>query len=297
MNSSAEVAALIETLYTAEQRLEELTAGEVDAVMGCDGRPFLLRHAQEELRHSEAAKQAVILELKSVNEDLETFSYSVSHDLRTPLGQIMGFAELLQNGAGPSLSPKHRLYLTTITESAGQMVTLIDDLLAFAHTGHTELRKTEVDPGQLVRDVLGDFGSPSAARNIEWKIQPLPPVWADRGLLRMVLVNLISNAVKFTGARAEPQIEIGCVPGEIDETVFFIRDNGAGFDPRYAGKLFGAFQRLHSQSEFQGTGIGLANVQRIVHRHGGRTWAKGLVDGGATFYFSIPIEPRPKDAI
>ena len=125
-------------------------------------------------------------------------------------------------------------------------------------------------------------------RNIVWKIHPLPPVRADRALLRMVLVNLISNAVKFTGARAEAKIEIGCAPNGNGETVIFIRDNGAGFDPKYTEKLFGVFQRLHSQDEFEGTGIGLANVQRIIHRHGGRTWADGVVDGGATFYFSIP---------
>jgi light-regulated signal transduction histidine kinase (bacteriophytochrome) len=293
MNSAAEVAALIATLHSAGQRLEELTAGEVDSVMDRDGRPFLLRHAQEELRRSEAAKQAVILELKSVNEELERFSYSVSHDLRTPLGHIMGFADLLQQGAGPSLSLKHREQLTTISDSAKQMLHLIDDLLAFSRTGHTELTKTRVDIEQLVRDVVGDFQAHTAGRNIAWNIHPLPPVCADRALLRLALVNLISNAVKFTATRTEAQIEIGCAPGESDETVFFIRDNGAGFDARYADKLFGVFQRLHSQGQFEGTGIGLANVQRIVHRHGGRVWAKGAVDAGATFNFSIPQELQP----
>jgi light-regulated signal transduction histidine kinase (bacteriophytochrome) len=156
---------------------------------------------------------------------------------------------------------------------------------------------------------LGNFQAETKRRNIAWKIHPLPAVRADRALLRMVLDNLISNAVKFTGARAEAKIEIGCAPsgdgppcGIIlpafcgvavptipqGETVVFIRDNGAGFDPQYTGKLFGVFQRLHSQDEFEGTGIGLANVQRIIHRHGGRAWAEGVVDGGATFYFSIP---------
>ncbi len=166
---------------------------------------------------------------------------------------------------------------------------------------------------QLVRETLGDFQAETKGRNIAWEIHPLPAVRADRALLRLVLVNLISNAVKFTGGRAEAKIEIGEVKTETeikkaesrnetlistfpistfcfspDETVIFIRDNGAGFDPQYAGKLFGVFQRLHSREEFEGTGVGLANVQRIVHRHGGRVWAEGVVDGGATFYFSIP---------
>ena len=150
------------------------------------------------------------------------------------------------------------------------------------------MQKTEVNLDQLVQETLGDFQADTKERNIVWEIHPLPAVRADRALLRLALVNLISNAVKFTGARAEAKIEIGCAPSGDGETVIFIRDNGAGFDPRYAGKLFGVFQRLHSQDEFEGTGIGLANVQRIIHRHGGRAWAEGAVDGGATFYFSIP---------
>ncbi|HXJ71901.1 MAG TPA: ATP-binding protein, partial [Candidatus Dormibacteraeota bacterium] len=140
----------------------------------------------------------------------------------------------------------------------------------------------------LVRETLGDFQAETQERNIVWDIQPLPTVRADPALLRMVLVNLMSNAVKFTGTRDRAKIEIGCASGRDDEIVVFIRDNGVGFDPVYAGKLFGVFQRLHSLAEFDGTGIGLANVQRIIHRHGGRVWAEGVVDGGATFYFSIP---------
>jgi len=150
------------------------------------------------------------------------------------------------------------------------------------------MQKAEVNLDELVRETLGDFQTETNERKIRWKIDPLPAVLADRALLRMVLVNLFSNAVKFTGTRAEPVIEIGCTPSGDGEVVIHIRDNGAGFDPRYAAKLFGVFQRLHSQDEFAGTGIGLSNVQRIIQRHGGRVWAEGVVNGGATFYFSIP---------
>jgi light-regulated signal transduction histidine kinase (bacteriophytochrome) len=168
------------------------------------------------------------------------------------------------------------------------MEDLIDDLLAFARVGRAELQKTDVHLDELVREALGDFQEETKKRNIVWKIHPLAPARADRALLRMVLVNLISNAVKFTGARVEAKIEIGSAPNGNGETVIFIRDNGAGFDMQYADKLFGVFQRLHCADDFKGTGIGLANVQRIIHRHGGRTWAEGVVDGGATFYFSLP---------
>jgi two-component system NtrC family sensor kinase len=227
-------------------------------------------------------------DLARANRELEAFSYSVSHDLRAPLRHVLGFVELLQEEAGPSLSEKSLRHLATISRSAKRMGDLIDDLLAFSHIGQSEIQKTEVHLDRLVRDALGDFQVEIRERNIVWKIDPLPPVWADRGLLRMVLVNLISNAVKFTGDRAEARIEIGSAPNGNDESVIFIRDNGAGFDPKYVGKLFGVFQRLHRQDEFEGTGIGLANVQRIIHRHGGRVWAESVVDAGATFSFSIP---------
>jgi len=165
---------------------------------------------------------------------------------------------------------------------------LIENLLASSHLGQSKLQKTEVDLDELLQETLGDFQADTRERHIAWTLDPLPVALGDRALLRMVLVNLMANAVKFTGARAEAKIEIGCAPDENGETVIFIRDNGAGFNSKYGKKLFSVFQRLHSQSEFEGTGIGLANVQRIIHRHGGRVWAEGVVDRGATFYFSIP---------
>jgi light-regulated signal transduction histidine kinase (bacteriophytochrome) len=196
--------------------------------------------------------------------------------------------ELLQKEAAPSLSEKSLSRLTTIFLEAKRMGILIDDLLAFSHVGRTGFEKKEVKLDELVREALDNVRAETKERKIMWKVHTLPTVRADRALLRMVLVNLISNAIKFTGGRDKPEIEIGCAPDDNDQTVIFIRDNGAGFDPKYTKKLFGVFQRLHKQSEFAGTGIGLANVQRIIHRHGGRAWAKGAPNEGATFYFSIP---------
>ena len=227
-------------------------------------------------------------QLQVANNELQAFSYSVSHDLRAPLRHVIGFVAILQKDARPSLSDKDFGRLTTISQAAQRMGDLIDDLLTFSRIGYSEMQKREVNLDRLVQDVLGDFQEETKERNIAWEISPLPAVRGDRALLRMALVNLISNAVKFTGARAQAKIEIGCAPGGSDETVVFIRDNGAGFNPKYAGKLFGVFQRLHSDDQFEGTGIGLANVQRIIHRHGGKIRAEGVVDSGATFYFSIP---------
>ena len=232
-------------------------------------------------------------QLQVANQELEAFSYSVSHDLRAPLRHVIGFVALLQKEAGPTLSAKSLRHLGTIAGSADRMGLLIDDLLTFARIGRAELKQAKVALDQLVADTVKDFHAETKERRIEWVIHPLPTVRADRALLRMVFVNLIANAVKFTGQRPTARIEIGAAPGGPGETVIFVRDNGAGFDPAYAGKLFGVFQRLHSQTEFEGTGIGLANVERIVRRHGGRVWAEGAVDRGATFSFSIPNAMEP----
>jgi PAS domain S-box-containing protein len=230
--------------------------------------------------------------INELNAELEAFSYSVSHDLRAPLRHVMGFVELLQRHAGPSLSEKSVGYLATISRSAKRMGSLIDDLLSFSKIGRSGMKKGEINLDELVQDALSDFEVDLKGRNVVWDIHPLPVIQCDRALLRMVLVNLIANAIKFTAHCPQTKIEIGTFPQGDTETVIFIRDNGVGFDPRYVHKLFGVFQRLHSVGEFEGTGIGLANVERIIHRHGGRVWAEGAVNGGATFYLSLPIQSQ-----
>lgn len=236
--------------------------------------------------------QSVMGRLRAANDELEAFSYSVSHDLRAPLRHIEGFSGILSKHAGATLDERGQRYLTVIADSARRMGMLIDDLLTFARIGRAELRRVPVRLDDLVQDVRQNLAGEIGTRRIEWDLQPLPVVQADPNLLLQVLVNLIGNAVKYTGRKAEARISISTVEdtGHPDEWVIAVRDNGAGFDMKYAGKLFGVFQRLHGDSEFEGTGVGLANVRRIIQRHGGRTWAEGEPEKGAVFYFSLPRE-------
>ncbi len=236
-------------------------------------------------------------QLQAANLELEAFSYSVSHDLRAPLRHILGFIELLKNEANKSLSQKSIHLLATIAQSAQRMGHLIDGLLAFARIGKAALKKTDVNLDRLVHETLEDIRSSIRDRSLTWTLHPLPTVWAERELLRLVFVNLISNAVKFTATRNPGIVEIGWKMGDEAEIILFIRDNGVGFDSRYSEKLFGVFQRLHSQDEFEGTGIGLANVKRIVLRHGGRVWAESKLNEGAVFYFSLPTQSGRADGI
>jgi light-regulated signal transduction histidine kinase (bacteriophytochrome) len=186
------------------------------------------------------------------------------------------------------LDEKSQRYMQMMLESAKRMGNLIDDLLAFSRIGRAETQKSLVNLDQLVKEALGEIRQDTEGRKIAWKIGALPNFYGDRSMLRLVLVNLLSNAVKFTRTRPQGEIEIASTDGNRDEVVVFVRDNGVGFDMKYSNKLFGVFQRLHHSDTFEGTGIGLATVQRIMHRHGGRVWAEGLVDKGATFYFSAP---------
>jgi len=232
-------------------------------------------------------------ELAVANKELEAFAYSVSHDLRAPLRHLVGYSELLQKHAPNSLDDKSQRYIQTILESGKRMGNLIDDLLAFSRIGRTESRTTAVDLQQLVKEVVSEIGPQTKGQDISWKIGALPVCYGDRSLLKLVVVNLLSNAVKFSGTRRPAKIEIGSVDGNEDKFEIFVRDNGVGFDMQYVNKLFGVFQRLHRADEFEGTGIGLATVQRIVHRHGGMVRAEGAVDQGATFYFSLPKAELP----
>src|SRR5580704_5689532 len=240
-----------------------------------------LRQTQEEL-----AKHAV--DLQAANRELEAFAYSVSHDLRAPLRHVVGYAELLQKHAASALDEKADHYLKTILEAARRMGALIDDLLGFSRIGRAETNKVAVDLEQLVAQVIAELAQETSGRDIAWKIGTLPVCYGDRAMLRLVFVNLLSNAAKFTRTQPQAKIEIGCSRQENNQIKIFVRDNGAGFDMRHVNKLFGVFQRLHLAEEFEGTGIGLATVQRIVHRHGGTCWAEGAVDQGATFYFTLP---------
>jgi PAS domain S-box-containing protein len=244
------------------------------------------REQEIESLNQELAKRST--ELEAINKELEAFAYSVSHDLRAPLRHIAGFTELLHKKASTLVDDKSNHYIGMILDSAKRMGNLIDDLLAFSRIGRAETQKTQVSLVQLVREVLIEVREDTEGRNISWKIGALPDFYGDRSMLKLLLVNLISNAIKFTRTRAQAEIEIGCADGNKDSLVIFVRDNGVGFDMKYVSKLFGVFQRLHESAAFEGTGIGLATVQRIIHRHGGKVWAEGSVDSGATFYISAP---------
>ena len=243
---------------------------------------------EDEIRslNQELARRAS--ELEATNKELESFAYSVSHDLRAPLRHIAGFAELLKKQASSSLDDKSRRHMEMILESSQRMGALIDDLLSYSKIGRAETKMSAVNLEQLVGEVVAELGQEAKGREIAWKIGPLPVCYGDRSMMKVALGNLISNAVKFTRIRTQAEIEFGCANEWEDQAEMFVKDNGVGFDMQYVDKLFGVFQRLHLAEEFEGTGIGLATVQRIIHRHSGEVRAEGAVGQGATFYFSLP---------
>jgi signal transduction histidine kinase len=250
-----------------------------------------VQEANAELERRVTARTA---ELQRTMDELESFSYSVSHDLRTPLRAVSGFSRILLSEHAEQLPPEVKHYLGRVNDGATQMGVLIDDLLALSRLGRQPLAKQRVDLGALTRRVLEDLQPELQDRCVDVCVAALPPCWADPSLVKQVLANLLSNAVKYSRGREQARIEVG-FRRESGEVVYFVRDNGVGFSMEYAHKLFGVFQRLHRSDEFEGTGVGLAIVQRIVHRHGGRVWAEAAVGEGATFYFTLGEEPSHAD--
>jgi signal transduction histidine kinase len=247
-----------------------------------------LRTLNAELERRVGARTA---QLEAANKELESFSYSVSHDLRAPLRGITGFAEALLEDHAAELSEEARRKIDIVQHEGRRMSVLIDELLAFSRLGRKALQSIELNMASLAQATWKDLTSQNEGGAVEFQVGPLPAAQGDRVLLGQVWANLLSNAIKFSAKQAEPCVNVGAITDE-KEHIYFVRDNGAGFNPKYQAKLFGVFQRLHDASDYPGTGVGLALVQRIVNRHGGRVWAEGALGQGATFYFSLPREPN-----
>ena len=278
--------------------VEAMKTGAVDYVL----KPFKLAALRTALERAlvlrglrlknvalEQHVQARTTQLEAANQELDAFCHSVSHDLRTPLRTIEGFVEILRSRHAAALPPEVRRLVNLIRDGAGEMNQLIDDLLEFSRLGRRALTREPVDLERLSREAFGDLAGEYRGRRVDLRVGRLPAASGDPALLRLVFVNLLSNALKFTGRREQAVIEIGVAPTVAENApAYFVRDNGVGFDMRHAEELFGVFQRLPEAQEFEGTGVGLATVRRIIERHGGRIWAEARPGAGATFFFTLP---------
>ena len=272
-------------------RLSDLTSEHLEIAREvADGLAIAVRQAR---LHEQVGQHAAELERRVAERtaELEAFSYSVSHDLRTPLLTIDGFSQMLLDEYSDQLDVEGRRILQTICGNSQNMGRLIDDLLDFSRLGRQELHPAEINMSELAATVCAELTATAPERKLQIDLQPMPPAHGDQSMIRQVFVNLLSNAIKFTGLKDVAVIEVGAEEAE-NHNVYFVKDNGVGFEMKYADKLFGVFERLHNEDEFAGTGVGLAFVQRIIHRHGGRVWAEGKVGEGATVYFILPRKGR-----
>jgi PAS domain S-box-containing protein len=290
------------TILTVSSRwaLRTNASGQPSAILESNRDVSERRRIEVQVQNLNSNLRRKVDELIAANQELESFSYSVSHDLRAPLRHIDGFARILRDEHASQMDEDGLRYLDRVLQSANHMGRLVDDLINLARIGRGAVNQQIVKLDHIVRDAMAELPEDTGNRKIEWRIEPLPERQCDPGLLKLVFVNLLSNAVKFTRVRPSAIIEVGT--REIEGvTAIFVRDNGVGFDPRYADKLFGVFQRLHKQEDFEGTGIGLATVQRIIRRHGGEVWTESELGGGATFLFTLGVRPpasvlnRPKE--
>jgi PAS domain S-box-containing protein len=252
------------------------------------------KQAEESIKNLNKELEQRLIDLTSANKELEAFSYSVSHDLRAPIRHIAGFVDLLMQNTAQTLDERSVRYLNIISDSTKHMGHLIDDILSFSRMGRAEMKKSPVNLDQIVKEAMKELQTEMKGRDIAWNINSLPEVHGGSAMLKLVWVNLIGNALKFTRTQPQARIEIGWNDNK-DELIFYIKDNGVGFDMAYVDKLFNLFQRLHRKEGFEGTGVGLANIRRIIQRHGGKTWAEGKVNEGATFYFSLPRNKTMED--
>ncbi len=285
---------ILEDLNVEKARMEDVQRASLNILDDFDGERRRLQEVQRAtlniLDDFDAERAKVISinqKLEAANKELEAFAYSVSHDLRAPLRTVDGFARIVAEDYADRFDDEGRRQLGVIRDGAQKMGRLIDDLLAFSRMGRREMALADIDMTGLARDVAEEMRLPESARNIEVSIAPLPPMHGDPAMIRQVWANLLSNAIKYTRPRAQAHIKVG---GQANgtENIYSVQDNGVGFDMQYVGKLFGVFQRLHGPEEFEGTGVGLALAQRIVHRHGGRIWAEGRINEGAVFSFALP---------